>query len=240
VRVAGRVVQQDDHAIRQIADHEVGDPVRADVFPVLAPRGPVDRLQAGLHAGFVGGSREASVRRTLHGRSDAGGLEDRLDRLPEIHGRVLDLGVLGVVVAVGLDLVMARNDLLGQLRVRLHLLADQEEGAADLHLVESVEDGRRGVRVRTVVEREGDAVLCALETGQLGPELEHLAMLLEGGHLPGAVRLGRVRIRRVRLGRGRIRCVRLGRICIGRICVGRVRVRRERVRRFGFAAERLG
>src|SRR5205085_1755094 len=107
-----RVVQQDDQATRQVAADEVGNPLGSEVLPVLSPGGPVDGLEPSLEAGSVGCGREAAVWRSLVGRRDAGRLDDRLDRLPEVLRGIGKLVVMCVVKAVRLDVVPALSDLL--------------------------------------------------------------------------------------------------------------------------------
>jgi hypothetical protein len=81
--------------------------------------------------------------------------------------------VMCVVKAVRLDVMAALSDLLRELRMRLDLLADEEERRAHIQRAQRIEDSGRRVRIGTVE---------ALEPGQVTPELEHLAMLLEGRH----------------------------------------------------------
>jgi hypothetical protein len=60
-------------------------------------------------------------------------------------------------VAVERDRVTLRDDLGGERRAPLHLLADQEEHGARIRAGEQLEHGRRSLRMGTVVERNRDS-----------------------------------------------------------------------------------
>ena len=64
-----------------------------------------------------------------------------------------------MVVAVQPDLVTAISDLLAQTRPAEHLAGDDEKGGMRLCGVEGVENGRRGVDVGAVIERDDGAAV---------------------------------------------------------------------------------
>src|SRR6478609_4813672 len=63
-----------------------------------------------------------------------------------------------MAVAVQLDPVAGGDGLSKQRRTLHHLLAGEEEGGRCGRLAQGLEDGRRALRVRAVVEGEGDAL----------------------------------------------------------------------------------
>ena len=90
-----------------------------------------------------------------------------------------------VVLTVQRRLVTAARDLGREVGMRIHLLADEEEGRARPDLVEAVQHGRRRIDVGTVVEgqRGGAGARDLLERWEAPPALDRVELLAEARHL---------------------------------------------------------
>ena len=144
------------------------------------PGRPVHRRQPELAGRGIRVLAEAPVRRPVEPRLHARRRPDRGGAALEVGSRArAELVVLDVPEAVQRDDVTVVGDAARDLRVRLHLLADEEEDSVRAGVVQHVEDGGRGVRVRPVVEGQDESGIDALERREAPPALERLAVLLE-------------------------------------------------------------
>src|SRR6476646_12043204 len=118
------VVEQDHVAWPEVARRTPRDaPGRRELAPVLAPARPQQRLQAELARDAQAGVRVDPERGAVVARRSSDQVDCALDVGAHGRGRLPELDV--VAVAMDADLVPARGHFGGDLRVALHLLADQ-------------------------------------------------------------------------------------------------------------------
>jgi len=148
-----RVVEQDHVSRAERSRRTSGDSLRGgEPAPVLAPARPQERLQAALADGLKTCLRVDAERWAVEVRVAS----DHLDRSVQVAFNCGDRESGLNVVAVPMDrkLVAASFDLGSELRPALELLGDDEEDRVRARRVEEVENPRRPLRVRPVVERQ--------------------------------------------------------------------------------------
>ena len=162
--IAAGVVEEDDAALprrRSAVGDDAARPGQAPVLRVLRGEdhevaelgGPAGGGQlGGGEVGDLGGVREPQQVGADPGRPGQGALgEVQLDAVPPVRHRPQ----VGVGERVGPDLVPAGQLRPDELGVPGRLGADDEEGGRDAVAAQDVEDRRRPLGVRAVVERQG-------------------------------------------------------------------------------------
>ena len=146
------VVKKDHVAGLQVARRASRDALRRrELAPVLAPAGP----EEWLHAALPDGSQSRFAVDAERGPMEPA-LADDFDGAAQV-GLNCGNGEPGhhsVAVTVDPHFMAAPFHLGCEIREALALLADQEEDRLGARLVEGVEDRRRALRVRPVIERE--------------------------------------------------------------------------------------
>jgi len=148
-----RVVEQDHVSRAERSRRTSGDSLRGgEPAPVLAPARPQERLQPAFADGLKTCLRVDAERRAMEVRVAS----DHFDRSVQVAFNRGDREAGLNVVAVPMDrkLVAASFDLGSELRPALELLGDDEEDRVRARRVEEVENPRRPLRVRPVVERQ--------------------------------------------------------------------------------------